>query len=147
MPRANQQGRAGSGRPENPYNNQPRLEPEDLGGKSQAIFTIAKADWVNMAPADEAEEGKTDHKLVLEYEEVPGKQHVLNKTSYRTLEAKLPTVKEHEREWIGQRVPLVVANPTDPQTGETVKKVWVASKKKYDAIMAKDTRASAKKRR
>ena len=124
-------------RPENPYGNKPKLEPEDLGGKAAAIATIATAEWVNMAPADQAEEGAADHKCVFTYEEFPGKQHVLNKTSYKVLSAKLPKC-EHESEWIGSRVPLVVANTTDVRTGEPVEKVWIASLKKWDAIMVKD---------
>jgi len=124
-------------RPEHTYGTKPKLEPEDLGGKAAAIATIATADWVNMAPADQAEEGVEDHKLVFTYEEFPGKQHVLNKTSYKVLRTKLPAC-EHESEWIGARVPLVVANTTDVRTGGPVEKVWVASLKKWDGIMAKD---------
>ena len=127
-------------RPEKPYGNRAKLEPDDLDGKAQAIVTIATAEWVNMAPAEEAEDGKADHKLVLTYEEFPGKQHVLNKTSYRVLAAKLPKC-DHESAWVGQRVPIIVANTTDVRTGEPVAKVWIAPLKKYDAIMAKDTKA------
>ncbi len=124
-----------------PYGNKPKLEVDDFGGKPAYIATIATLDWVNMAPGEEAEKGVVDRKCVLTYREFPGKQHVLNKTSYKSLVQHLPKVRDAEGyagdEWVGSRVALVVATTNDPSTRQQVEKVWVASSAKWDAIMAK----------
>jgi len=123
----------------NPYGNKPKLEPEDFGGKNAYRATIATLEWVNMATAEDAELGNDDYKCVVTYEEFPGKQHILNKTSYKALVAKLPKVKDPDGfagdEWVGARVALKVATTNDPRTGESVEKVWVASAKNWDAIL------------
>ena len=124
-----------------PYGNMPKVEPDDFGGKNAYIATIASIEWVNMAPGEEAEQGAEDPKCVLTYKEFPGKQHILNKTSYKSLLTNLPKVKDKDGwagdEWVGQRVPLVIVTTNDPRTHQSVEKVWVASLANWDTIMAK----------
>lgn len=126
----------GSAWPQNPYGNKNRLEPDDFNGKPFYIVTIKSAEWVNMARAEDAEDGAQDLKLVLTYHEFGDKEHVINRTGYRVLTDKLPR-PERGDEWLGLQIPLMVATTTDPRTGEQVEKVWVCSLKKWDQVMSK----------
>ncbi len=129
-----------SSRPDNPYGNRPRLEPDDFQGKNAYIAVIETAEWVNVAKAEEAEQGVADYKLVLTYDKFPGRQHVINKTGFKSLSAKLPAIEKGENEaerWVGEAVALVIANTNNPRTGEPREVVWVASPKQWDQIMSK----------
>lgn len=141
MARKSEQSSSGSGFKGNPYGNKPKVEPDDFGGKTAYIATIASLEWVNMAPGEEAEKGAEEPKCVLTYKEFPGKQHILNKTSYKSLVANLPKIRDKDGwagdEWVGQRVPLVIVTTNDPRSHQSVEKVWVASLANWDAIMAK----------
>lgn len=55
--------------------------------------------------------------------------YILNQTSLKRL---VEGLGGDERKWIGQRIPLIATDQTNPQTGESVLSVWVCDPKTWD---------------
>ena len=90
------------------------LRPEDIEGDA-AILTVERVErgtW------------QGQKRMMLHYKELPGKTHFLNATGVKALVEHLGDDDDH---WVGLRVPVVKARTDNPQTGEPMTVVWIAT--------------------
>lgn len=101
-----------------------RLTMADLGGATVAVSRITRARVVNFGGSYL---DKSNQKVVLELDEWPGKDFVLNRTSYQLL---VDRYGDHSangfRGLEGKLVILKVTDTEDPNTGNQVKGLWIA---------------------
>lgn len=101
-----------------------RLTVSDLGGATVAVSRVSSARVTNFGGnyLD-----KSNQKLVLQLDDFPGKDFVLNRTSYQLL---VERYGDHSgngyRGLEGKLVVLKVTDTEDPNTGNKVKGLWIA---------------------
>lgn len=110
----------------------PSLRAETLGpGATAEVITIRDVEFIDVQDADQ--EDGIRRSIVLSSEEYPELGYWLNRTGAKAIKEKFGAVP---REWIGQRVPLVVVRVQNPRTGEAVKSLQVAAVGEWDEILS-----------
>lgn len=115
-----------------------KLTPDDVKGKA-APMTIATVELRDMAPANARRE---DNKIILTFNEFPGKEYIANATSFKTLCQKLG---DDWDKWTGQVI--VMAPTTTTFDNKAFEKLHVASPERWDKVMAEVEKATRTKRR
>lgn len=134
MSYGNGQRQNGGGYPE-------RLGVNDLGGATVAVVHIDGAAIVNFGGSYL---DKSNQKVAVTFAEFPGKQFVLNRTSYDLL---VNRYGDHQatafRGWEGKLVVLKVVDTNDPRTGNAVKSLWVADDRTWSAAFSEWSKGQA----
>jgi len=105
-----------------------KLTPEVLGSPERAVLAIQEA-----RTGIETVDGRTAAYLV--FEEYPDHAYWLNKTGISTLVERLGG---DDSDWIGQRVPLLRMNTSNPATGSSVVAFRVAPLREWDELLAEN---------
>lgn len=101
-----------------------RLTMADLGGATVAVSRITRARVVNFGGSYL---DKSNQKVVLELDEWPGKDFVLNRTSYQLLVDRYGDHSSNGFRGLERKiVVLKVTDTEDPKTGNQVKGLWIA---------------------
>lgn len=110
-----------------PGASRPALKPDSIGYPkvNAAVLTIADVD-----PEVEIPDGEGTRKvLTVIFKEFPDLTYYTNKTSRETLIEKFGL---NEKNWLGEKVPLVVVQTNNPQTKKPQPSLWVADLKEWD---------------
>lgn len=116
----------------------PSLKPESLDGADSAVLTISGVESVDI-PDDDAEDG-TRKAVRLDFEETD-LPYWPNKTGLRTLAEKFGA---KPREWIGERVALVVVRVNNPKTKKQQPALHIAQGEEFDDLL--DAQRTRKRR-
>ncbi len=123
-----------------PGASRPALKPESIGypKKNAAVLTIADVD-----PEVEIPDGESTRKvLTIVFREFPDLTYYTNKTSR---EACIEKFGLNEKNWIGERVPLIVVQTNNPQTKKPQAALWVADPKEWDTHLRAGGRAKSRR--
>ena len=109
----------------------PSLKPESLDGADSTVLTISGVESVDI-PDDDAEDGiRKSVRLDFEETDLP---YWPNKTGLRTVAEKYGA---KPRDWIGERVALVVVRVNNPKTKKQQPALHVAQGEEFDDLLDK----------
>lgn len=111
----------------------PTVKPADLGDANVAVVIIEKAEQTTIGG---------DKKVVMQFEEFPGKNYFPNRTSiYRLIDGLGPD----EKGWAGKQAVLEVVKTNDPDKRRQVDALWVAEAEHWADHIDAQTRRAARK--
>jgi hypothetical protein len=119
-----------------PGASRPALKPDSIGypKTTAAVLTIADVDPEVEIPEDN---GGTRKVLTVIFKEFPDLVFYTNKTSREALIERLGL---NEKNWTGERVPLVVVTTNNPRTKKPQPSLWVADPKEWDGHLKRGSR-------
>ena len=99
-------------------------------GQNAIVLRVSDARQVDIP--DKEQESGFRRSIVVNFEEFPDHAYWPNNTGVLSL---VEMLGDEETQWKGERVPLILANTTNPQTGRPTKSVWVAAPEDWDDIL------------